>query len=313
MSHDHYVPAAYLQNFAIPQDRYVGKMYGFNLETGKSFPSNPHGLGKERFFYLVTQKLHRDPRAFEKAFARLEGDVTQVLKDAIATKTVPAGEPFFILMAFVASQALRTPSYRQWLNSDFVILSKEILTNPDGAEGQAFQRFAKDNEGKDTSKWTKEHFRKQSELDIGALTHNIDWVMNHVNLMIPVVMQLIVQRRWQIAFSEPSSIPLVCGDAPVCLMPTNLESDGIGFASENSLLFLPLDAHTVLMGAYFELGSFTTLSDECVAAFNSCSYHSASRFAYGTTPDFRLYDGTVIVDWQNFIKRCPRGTPGNST
>jgi hypothetical protein len=106
-------PACYLKHFAIPQDCYEGELYVYERYSGRTFKSSPHNSAKQMDFYSVEVK-GESPALVENTYAKLEARFAPTLAGVVERGTLPT-DPTAMreVLAFVASQAVRTPRVRQ--------------------------------------------------------------------------------------------------------------------------------------------------------------------------------------------------------
>jgi hypothetical protein len=108
----HYVPACYLNHFAVPPDRYRGRLYVYDRESGRAWPSSPDNCAHKRDFYRVEAEGEH-PNSAENTYEALETRFAPTIAGVCERGILPT-DPIAMreLLAFVASQATRTPRVR---------------------------------------------------------------------------------------------------------------------------------------------------------------------------------------------------------
>jgi hypothetical protein len=105
----HFVPQFWLAGFTDTGEK-NGRLWVTDLKRKKQWITNPQNAGHRRDFYRVSDPAFKDPVAFEKAFAAIEGAIAPLFQ---ALDRQPRG-PYFheweSLFTYIAIQWMRVPA-----------------------------------------------------------------------------------------------------------------------------------------------------------------------------------------------------------
>jgi Protein of unknown function (DUF4238) len=301
----HYVPACYLRHFAVPQDRYEGKLHAYDRLTGRSWHSTPDKLAHERDFYRVDIEGEH-PNLAENTYAALETLFAPVLAGVIDRGTLPKDSATAMrgLYAFVASQAVRTPRIRETMlrfHNDVTMLylntlaySKDVLmarireSEPEICDEEAEEMYAT-------------HLEFLNAKGARVVMDQTTLVRDSLKLAADIE-DVLAQRCWILGVA-PDGTSFITSDDPVHLQPSQHEATknllwSPGFGDPYTNVLVPLSPRLMLIGLpyMFTARARVRLSKRDVAAFNSDFALSAYRFVYSTQPTFEQIgnDGSVV-------------------
>lgn len=302
----HYVPACYLKSFAVPQDRYDGVLYAFERRSGRTFPSSPHNLAREKDFYSV-EVDGQSPAVVEEAYARVEARFAPTLSGVVERGTLPRDAAGMReVVAFIATQAMRTPRVRamqqrvyseihmtalRWFAEDKDAFLKQLRASDDEElrnlpDHEADDMFALLNEQLNAPGARVEI--EQTRLIGDALDVSAD------------LEDMLAGRNWMLGVA-PDNAQLITSDDPVHLRwagagpPPPMWSPGFG--TRNAMVAVALSPRLLLIGEYREQGrARVRLTRRHVAEFNTELATGARRFAYSTSRTFPQVEDDTIVD-----------------
>ncbi|UZF95009.1 DUF4238 domain-containing protein [Bosea sp. NBC_00550] len=90
----HFIPQFYLRNFSPPGDRRQAKVFCFDQSTRKTFETLVRNVGSRRHFFRIDVEGY-DPNHIEDGMAKIEGEISPHLAEAIETKSFPSDAHFF--------------------------------------------------------------------------------------------------------------------------------------------------------------------------------------------------------------------------
>jgi hypothetical protein len=243
----------------------------------------------------------------------MEGYASNVIREIIRTRAIPAGADYVVLMEFMALMSVRVPSGRDMVNQgvDFVskALLKAALRTPESwkSELEAARGAGIDIGEKDAS------FERMTEaLAKGEFKFGID--QNYqIKTMLELMGKLgpcLAPRKWCVAVSDSGS--LICSDKPVTARFTRPKGalDSPGFMREDTEITFPLSKHVLLVGSWEPHSSqVVPLTRRAVAFFNGVTARYCQRFLFSSTKDFCWLDkeGKVRYDFGPLAK--PLTTP----
>jgi hypothetical protein len=290
----HYVPACYLKHFAVPQDRYAGRLYVYDRDSNRSFASSPDNSAHQRDFYRVDVEGEH-PNLAENAFEALETRFAPTVAGVIERGTLPT-DPMarHELYAFVATQAVRTPRVRE-IQSRFYNDSAMLLIRTLGENKNVFMRELRKSEPGITGEDAEEMYATHLEF-LNAKGARVE--MDQTTLVRDVLelagdLEDVLARRSWILGVAPADASFITSDDPVHLQPAGAAVPknplwSPGFGDPHTNVIVPLNPRLVLMGLPYEFTARARvrMSRQHVAAINTDIALSAHRFVYSTTPTF---------------------------
>jgi hypothetical protein len=300
----HYVPACYLKQFAIPQDRYEGRLYVYDRARGKPWPSSPDKSAHARDFYRVDVDGEH-PNLAENTYESLETRFAPVLADVCERGVLPKDDTAMAnLLAFVASQAVRTPRLRgvleRFYNDTMMLTMRTLAKNK-----RAFVRALRDQNPDITDTDAEELFATQQEfVNSKGARVSMDQttvVRDSLGLTNPVL-DALAERFWILGVA-PNDTAFVTTDDPVHLQPAGAAPPSHplwspAFGDRHTTVLVTLNPRLLLMGLpyEFEARARVRLSRAEVAATNTDLALAAHRFVFSTRPTFAQVgtDGRVI-------------------
>lgn len=299
----HYVPACYLRLFSIPQDRYAGRLYVYDRQTGRPFPSTPDKSAHERDFYRVElEGTH--PNAVEKAYGELEARFAPVLAEISARGTLPANpDAMGALLAFVATQAARTPRVRRLQDKAYSEVMMFALRGL-GENKPAFMRKLRELDPALSPEELEEIYATNAEF-VGAEGARIETdesrLIADVLDLTADIEEMLAERTWILARSIDGT-SIITSDEPVQLFWTSEKPRAPwrspGFGSPDAAVSVPLSPQLLLLGIWGPSDRARLRLDRTkVAELNRATAHSAHRFVYSTEPRFaQMTESGSVVD-----------------
>lgn len=306
----HYVPACYLKHFAVPNDRYEGRLYVYDRVAGRSFPNNPDKSARERDFY----NIKGEHTAFvEHVYAELERRFAPVITEINKRGTLPndaiAGRE---LLAFVANQAIRTPRVRELLGcmfGDAYRIAQETVAADKPVLAKKLRDWypAITDEEVEACFNTRREFA--NEMDSRGGADQTTLVVNALELAAEVE-DLLVHRHWILGVA-PDDAQFITSDEPVQLQPArgSMTEDPLWsphFDDPNTVVALTLSTRLMLIGlARPQRRGRVRMDRRQVASINTEIAVAARRFIYSATPTFwhRTPDGSVAHGPTEILRR----------
>jgi hypothetical protein len=294
----HYVPACYLKHFAVPQNRYEGRLHVYDRITGRTFPNSPDKSAREKDFYRV-EVDGEGPNLGENAYEALETRFAPTLARLIERGTFPTdeterGEMF----AFVASQAVRTPRIREtqlrFYNDAAMLFMHTLADNKD-----VFMKKLREAEpgisGEDAEEMYATHLEFLNAKGAHVVMDQTTLVRNSLELAGEIA-DVLALRHWILGRPSDDNAKFITTDDPVHLQPAAdprrihpLWSPGFGDANTNVLV--PLHPGLLLIGLpHPHDRARIRLSRRVVAEVNGSLAYAAHRFVYCNEPSFEFVD-----------------------
>lgn len=274
----HYVPQFHLRRFADAK----GRLWVWDKQANRVFPTSPGGIAAETQFYRLTQYevLGHDPLTMEKQLSALEREVAAITGQWL--DWMPAMAPLDvmpipranrrILAQFLAVQFLRTRDTREILSA-LVERNRGAALSEDEAREYHTELI-----------WNED----QVELIARRLRRSI-WIFGR----------------------STSPTPFVTSDNPMAFRTgDNRQWLRAGFLAGSTYLVYPMSPAVVLycyprVGKFRALRKFAdgvspvTFTDEMVESENSGQVFMASRFLISNRPEFdaqRAFAATIGAD-----------------
>jgi hypothetical protein len=301
----HFVSACHLRHFAVPPDRYAGKLFAYDRRANRTLPPmSPDALAFQRHFYRVEGSA---PQIVEDAYATHEALFAPVLAGVVQRGTLPS-DPVEMrkLLAFVATQATRTPRVREMQErhySDTMMLMLHTHADNKPAYIKALRAEhpdMTDDELEDDYADLRAFLNaKGARVEIEQSEH----VMNALEFA-PELEDVLAERCWILGRAVDDGALFVTTDDPVHLQPDGrgrpvhpLWSPGFGDPDTN--VVVTMSPRLVLMGLSYEFTAAARirLSRREVAAINTDLALRAHRFVYSPRPTFVQIDASgAVVD-----------------
>lgn len=295
----HYVPRFLLSGFTEERTN-KGRLWVFDTNSLRSWPSNPIDAGHIRDFYRI-DVADADPLAVERTFSKIEDYAAPVVRALLAraegglndgTTGFSVGkDELNATMNLVALQILRVPAQRDKLdrfNTDIVRLVIEATISSD----KTFDAAKKTYQAFDT-------FSVQDVRDrIDDPNFSVSLVpTSHIKVQLanlPDVAAMLAQRQWGVITRSDPEYNFVCSDNPVSIISSgDIPLWGTGLATPGSIVFMPLSSRNGLWGTLPDTGTIvppvfgiTRASNNLVCALNSETGSRARRYVYAGSQDF---------------------------
>lgn len=120
----HFVPRSYLAGFT-DNGKKRGKLYGFDMQTGKFFQAEPENVARERDFNRF-EFGEQPPDALETAYGQFEGKVALAIRNICKTNDLTQNEDYHYLLNLIALLAIRNPALRRSMEQAQQSLTKMI-------------------------------------------------------------------------------------------------------------------------------------------------------------------------------------------
>lgn len=260
----HYVPKLLLKNFTLG-GRADDRIWVFDQGARRQWPSTPGKSACEANFNTTNADRNAHPMVVEEGFGRFESDFAAVLRNIIASKTLPAdSRGFDLLVNFIALSISRVPAIRDKISGFF-------------DEVRAKEEFA------------RERLRRSGKMVLETPAEEIDqtWMVENTILSISTLVPHLAQRKWSLWFAEDDAPDLICSDNPVAL---NWTARGAGpwppgFGLRNTLVSFPLTRRILLVGTYEGQQDAVPLNERAIATANACTAQNANQL-YSAAEDF---------------------------
>ncbi len=187
----HYVPQFFLNRFTDTGDA-DGHLHAFDLNTLKTWRVQPRSLAYSTNFYKVDEGKDGDPMSVEKKLSAFESRWNAVLKELIASNSLPEGESFGDLMVFIAMMAARVPRVRNILQN-FINDVQEKLN------------FAREFAAE----------KGASQAASPADPVNQTWYVEQTFVFAATMAPILSMRKWQLWTAAEGAPDLICSDSPV--------------------------------------------------------------------------------------------------
>ncbi len=317
----HYVPACSLKHFAVPQDRYEGRLHVYDRVTGRSFQSSPHKSAREMDFYSVEVE-GESPALAEDAYAALETRFAPTIAGVNERGTLPT-DPIAMreLLAFVASQAVRTPRVREMQRraySDVYMLEMRALADNKAAYMKRLCEWEPDISNAEAEEMFATHCEFVNAK--GARVEMDQTTLVRDTLELAVELEDVLALRHWIICVAPDGTNFVTTDDPVHLVcagrrPANPSLWSPGFGDPNTTVQVPVGPRFLLMGLPYRVHlARKRLSRAEVAATNTDRALAARRFVYFVGPTFVQIapDGAVVDGPTDALRRRDEAPPPHS-
>jgi hypothetical protein len=320
----HYVPAFYLKQFAMPQDRFEGRLYVYDRESGRAWPSSPDNSAHQRDFYRVNIEGEH-PNLAENTYEALETRFAPTLASVCERGTLPT-DPTAMreFLAFVASQATRTPRVRemqQRFYGDVHMMTLRMLAT----DKPAFMKQLREMDGEISKISDEEADDLFAELGERVSTNSPAPIGFEQTRLIGDTLDLAVEledmlarRHWILGRPNDDDARFITTDDPVHLQPaTSQRMHPIGspsFGDANTNVLVPLGPRLLLFGLSRPSDrARLRLSRRAVAEINGALAYTAHRFIFSLEQRFAFVDeGNTVVEGPTEALRLPKDRPQRS-
>lgn len=297
----HYVPCFYLRGFTVGGTE-TSDLFVLDLGRQRRWESTPKNTAAEHGFYATDE--HVDPDFFEKKLGEVETQMSLLLSKTLASNALPTGAEWIELLGIVAVMLVRVPKYRdkvQVMRDAFRDVA-QAFGRSDEEGRQAYARLLAE-EGIDPARWPDDGVGL-NDLDASDLLSPSDTFIQVMTRTAAEVVPILNQRVWTMWTCADDAPDLVCSDHPVTVTGTAPDQPrwgNVGIGSRGTLLTMPLNRRTLLVGSYEGPIRPLTLGREDVAAmntpmlaFSSQVYSSSPEFVWAR-PDGGIGDATELI------------------
>lgn len=310
----HYLPQCYLKEFALAPSK-KSKLFVFDMKKNIWFQTTPLNVGAVRDFNRVKLK-DLPPDAVEKLLSTYEAKFAHLLENMRNTFTMPCGDDFDTLMAFIALIAIRNPLARANHNK----FQTEVITRIMDLEMASKDRYEA------TVKLMKEKGVQLSGPEIpyeeikrfydeGEYEIKIENTLNVVTEMktFPTIAGLLAKRKWTLVVAGKTAGYFLCCDHPVSLSWTEPKLQGgfypPGFALPSTEVVFPVTKKMALIGTFEGDDRRATINAATVASINSRIILNCDYQIYAPHPEFYFLAGDNQIhkseQLKDFLRRVP--------
>ena len=312
----HYVPKSYLSRF-VDESR-PNQLHVLDKDSHRQWVANIQDIACERDFYRIEGATTPEAaNELEDFFAKIESKSKPIIDELVLTRTLPEGENWEWLLAFVSALTIRGPAIRETIDAPMRQMWKHMLQQMVSSEEAFDDAISKAQEGNpELDGLTYAAAKKMVEQDqIEAVTSQ-NFLLQLTFDMFKTISGLLAARAWKVYRTSTTFRPFVCSDRPVTLAWNSRSAltSGYppGFGLKNTTVCLPLDRHTVLMGAFEAQPTVPDpLPEIGVAATNCLTAGHALRYVYSTEPDFVVTgrDGKSLIGRDEFLAMSKSDRP----
>ena len=280
----HYVPQVYLRNFAIDE-----KLYAFNTEIIKMFPTTPRNIASGRDLYRLEG---HEPNLAEEMFRKIETAITPILNQIISINKLPPqdSDDFVSLLYFMAILEARHPNQLKKIENFMKTVyerSAEMLARYIPAEGRTLSggEFITPQEARDAIEALnavriKLHIPKDHSLVASLKTAD-------------TITETLMNRKWTLAIADECGF--VTSSKPVLLLWDDLsmhQRHPVGFGLKSTTVYFPISPKLMM------IGKFEDVKEECLLDKNMVSAINALHLIY--SPQYLISQND-----QSFITIAP--------
>lgn len=291
------MPVSYLKRFT-DSGTEKGKLYVFDLDSGRSFLSKPNNIAVERDFNRID--IDGYPLDYvEQLFSSMESDANSAISTIENSKEFPSDKDYSAILHLICLTAVRNPFFRKHFNntkehtirliSDALASDEQLLRR----KLIELQKSELDFIGDFSVDEIKE-FLNSGEYEIKFYPQeNLRSEMKIFEKML----LMLHERIWSVVITSSGGPEFICSDHPVGLGYKHRRSDYIGLASRYTELFFPLSRHIGLYGTYEDsLKPVVYAKPVNVAAMNSLGADHAEKHVFSSQSSFSLLvDGRICI------------------
>lgn len=319
----HYVPVCYLRMFT-PTQSAEDCLICTDLKSTKKWPSSPNAVAFENGYNSVEGDLRSD--AVEDVFASVEMNAAPILHKMIFEKKFPQDPiDFNWLMNFFALLQARTKPNRKAIHDMYLTMS-EAMINLVTSTPERFASHIAEIEESGISILellegrSLEDIRpkmRDGSLKLEANIHN-NYYLDKMFNQFDTVLHILSERHWRIFDFSDCDIKLLTSDDPVSIvwrekMPL-LQPPGFGMPK--TLVIIPLDPKTAMIGAFEPELLNLKVSEELALKINHITLGHTFRFTYScdNNPQFAkaTHPGLSKGNFADFIQQRAKAIPSNS-
>lgn len=301
----HYLPQFYLGGFT-PSGRARDLFWVFDRSGGKLRRGSPRSEAVIRGFYSAD--VAGETSGFvEDALAQIESASAPVISSIVRTHQLPSDSEIQDLLAFIALLDFRVPAARLEVEAPIQDRCKRFLQHIVSSSERfesVMRRIDKESDtetGEPVNIETMRAFVQRDEYRIEVpQTFLLELMLRSVSL----VSDLLRHRKWRVVVMDTPGF--ICSDRPVRLSwSSQSQTDPPGFVCPGTIVTVPLDRHTALVGT-LEVPNLMNKPVETMAAWiNTRTILGATRFLYSPSSTFTfLMDGHRMASSSDLIACC---------
>lgn len=286
----HYVPQCYLKGFARYRDN--PKLFVVDAKENRTFCTAPANVAVERDFHKIDIDGHPID-ALENAFSKFEGELSESLKNIIASRSIKNYNDRVFLFNLIGLMSTKNPRLRENMrkaHEHSMRVAMDLITaTPQRFEAQIKSAKAAGfiDQGADVDYKTMREFLEKEEYKIELLTTG---QLQRELKIFDKILPLIFHRKWMLFKAPPGTSGFVTSDHPVCLMWSDPKKRGgfypPGLALLETQIVFPVSNELVLIGA-FEIEDDEVDADKLlIAQINGSIILHSTRQVYARDSDF---------------------------
>jgi hypothetical protein len=311
----HYVPQAYLRNFADGIGR-KARLFTADLVDGRSFTTLVRNVAALRDFNRIVSDEH-DPNAVEEAYARFEDEAAGALRRVLATESLAHKGDLRIILNLMALLVVRHPRIRNKIR-DLMADVGQAMLEASTATKDRWRHATAEVKGvpldqveiSDSDYQAMRSFVLEKRYDL-KLHQNV-----HVSLEIEThdpVLKMLLARKWTLHIADNGN-DLITSDNPSFLLPLKPQSGpfGLGYGSPDGAAIFPLSPRLLMTGVFDGPEGSVRLSKNAVAQMNTEIARHAERqaFAHDTAFEYavggQLHQGPALASDERFRKKASK-------
>jgi hypothetical protein len=293
----HFLPQGYLRQFSDSGTR-QGRVYVFDLPTGKSFCTNPRNIASQKDFNRV-EVDGQPPDFLETQLAGLEGKAVSVIREMIRSDQLAKDDDLVWVINLIALLLVRNPRARESLRRAKVQSAKiigQMLVSDQrvyenhlrgaresgyiAGQGVPFERMKSFIDGGEYTIEVEQHALIRTEMSA------FDSVLNTIG-----------GRVWSLLSATKDAPDFVTCDHPVTTVYKDRTSGGpIGVGLPHTELVFPVGPRHALYSVFEDpFRPVVPINSRGVAAMNTRVVAHAKRQIFSRTPTFKLRRNGDIV------------------
>lgn len=290
----HYVPQFYLEGFTASGDRSVKLFLLDRHQDPQNRRPNPSRKAVSEAacqdnMYNTSPGTPGNAQVFDKGLWNMENAAGPVLNEVLATKKLPTGDSLEVLLAFVATQAVRLPYIKDTVvdvHDRVIKMQVDIwLSRPGGIEQfKAEQR----NGGVEVQTDSLEELRQLAYIAKGVSARDQNMALNTMGTLARGSLPSLRRRKWAIVTAGESHF--ITSDRPAVphhIDPADDVWPGPGHEVPGTVVAFPLSRKIAMMGTFDGSAKAGPLAPECVGFINRSTGIFASQ----------IYSPTAEITW----------------
>ncbi len=316
----HYVPQCYLKHFTHDRSK-KSQLYVVDAPRRRAFWTTPSNIAAERDFNRIDGE---DPNAIEAMYADFEAKLAPVLVRADTRRGQVDEADLAILLEMVALFAVRSPRRREHLRQFYEhstrMIMDQALATRERWESQVRRAVADGFMA--PPKVSYEDMKAfvdsgEYRIDVTTTRH----VATELELL-PVVYNLLHERRWAVLRASAESGGFVTSDNPTTLCWDDATLEGgfypPGFGATGTSVVSPLSKTLAIRGSFDGRDGVLEVPPDLVAAINTRTIALADRQIYAQNdrfefvgPDNKVNRGDALLSRLTAVLRtaAPAGEP----